>query len=94
MTADGKLTKQAAFDAYGERTSTKPGTVSANYDRVDRAASATKPRKQRRSDSSWKDSELSSNAPHRSAVGHALGRALDRLDWRASWRAHTWNAHG
>ena len=37
MTADGKLTKQAAFSAYGERTKTKPGTVSANYYRVARA---------------------------------------------------------
>jgi hypothetical protein len=47
MTADGRLTKHAAFAAYGERTNTKPGTVSANYYRVARAKSATKPRKRR-----------------------------------------------
>jgi lysozyme family protein len=47
MTADGKLTKQAAFAAYGERTHTKPVTVSANYYRVARADGARKPRKQR-----------------------------------------------
>jgi hypothetical protein len=47
MTADGKLTKQAAFAAYGERTNTKPGTVSANYYRVARAKASAKPAKRR-----------------------------------------------
>jgi len=47
MTAEEKLTKQAAFAAYGERTHTKPGTVSANYYRVARAQAAGKPRKRR-----------------------------------------------
>jgi hypothetical protein len=47
MTADGKMTKQAAFAAYGERTNTKPGAVSANYYRVARADGARKPRKRR-----------------------------------------------
>jgi hypothetical protein len=47
MTEGGKLTKQAAFAAYGERTHTTPGTVSANYYRVARAEIPTKPRKRR-----------------------------------------------
>jgi hypothetical protein len=47
ITSDGKLTKQTAFILYGERTNTKPGTVSANYYRVARADGATKPSKQR-----------------------------------------------
>jgi hypothetical protein len=45
MTADGTMTKQAAFIAYGRRTNTQPGTVSANYYRVARASGTTKPRK-------------------------------------------------
>jgi hypothetical protein len=47
MTSDGKLTKQAAFAAYGERTKTKPGTVSANYYRVARAEAPAKTAKRR-----------------------------------------------
>ena len=47
MTADGKLTKQAAFAAYGERTNTKVGTVSANYYRVARAEAPAMPAKRR-----------------------------------------------
>ena len=47
MTAGGKLTKQAAFAAYGERTNTKPGTVSANYYRVARAEAPVIPAKRR-----------------------------------------------
>ena len=47
MTSDGTLTKQAAFDAYGERTNTKPGTVSANYYRVARAETPAKTAKRR-----------------------------------------------
>ena len=47
MTADGKLTKQAAFTAFGERTNTKPGTVSANYYRVARAEAPAKTAKRR-----------------------------------------------
>ena len=47
MTSDGKLTKQAAFAAYGERTNTKPGTVSANYYRVARAEAPAKTAKRR-----------------------------------------------
>ena len=45
MTADGTRTKQAAFIEYGQRTNTKPGTVSANYYRVARAKGTSKPRK-------------------------------------------------
>jgi hypothetical protein len=47
MTADGTRTKQAAFIEYGQRTNTKPGTVSANYYRVARAKGTSKPRKPR-----------------------------------------------
>ena len=47
ITSDGKLTKQAAFAAYGERTNTKPGTVSANYYRVARAEAPAKTAKRR-----------------------------------------------
>ena len=47
MTDDGTRTKQAAFIEYGQRTNTKPGTVSANYYRVARAKGTSKPRKPR-----------------------------------------------
>jgi len=47
LTADGSMTKQAAFAVYGKQTKTQPGTVSANYYRVARAEGAVKPRNRR-----------------------------------------------
>ena len=43
LIADGSMTKNAAFAAYGKQTKTQPGTVAANYYRVARAAGTVKP---------------------------------------------------
>jgi len=47
MTAEGKMTKQAAFITYARCISAQPGTVAANYYRVARTngASAVTPRR-------------------------------------------------
>ncbi len=47
LIADGSMTKQSAFVAYGKQTKTQPGTVGANYYRVARAEGAVKPRTRR-----------------------------------------------
>jgi lysozyme family protein len=81
MTADGKLTKQAAFAAYGERTNTKPGTVSANYYRVARANGASKPRKRRATASKAPGSAAATrrHATRRTPVGNDLDATLRGL---------------
>jgi hypothetical protein len=84
MTADGKLTKQAAFAAYGERMNTKPGTVSANYYRVARADGATKPRKRRPTTTSKATRSAAAAArrqgrPRRARAGNELDAALRGL---------------
>ena len=68
LTADGSMTKQAAFAVYGKQTKTQPGTVSANYYRVARAAGTVKPRKRRAAATSAESRSVSSAPSRRGGV--------------------------
>lgn len=83
MTSDGKLTKQAAFTAYGERTNTKTGTVSANYCRVARAEGTAKPAGRRPTSSKKATGSVApqrkQQQPRRTQAGNDLDVALRGL---------------
>ena len=81
LTADGSMTKQAAFAVYGKQTKTQPGTVSANYYRVARAAGPVKPRK-RRAAATSNESRSVVSAPSRG--GRPRSSAGSDLDARLS----------
>ena len=81
LIADGSMTKNAAFAAYGKQTKTQPGTVAANYYRVARAAGTVKPRKRRAAAASGVSRSVAS-APSRG--GRPRSSAGSDLDARLS----------